>query len=346
MRNVWKKSFCVLLGIAIMQAAGVAYSESDGAVPPTPALSFEAIEINLGPVYAGDMVTANFKFINAGPDELAIEKIDSSCGCLIPEGATRAYAPGEPGEIVVSFDASEAGTTGRIKKDIIVYSNDKAKPRTVLSLRAFIYTVEGGVPYEPATLNLGAVPVETSKTVNIILHENSEGGIIIEKVEVPEGFLYSLESSGDGDGIRQVVGISNKPAASLGPVSGTVKIHTNNKIQPVLEVPVTLDVIGQISIEPSRVFFGVVTRGEKSKKTVRLSSSDKPFSVLDASSDLEFLQISQTSKDAEDNHLLSISLADNASPGRFKGSITIKTDNKYQPEISILVLGTISDPQE
>jgi len=128
----------------------------------------------------------------------------------------------------------------------------------------------------------------------------------------------------------------------LGPLSGRLKIHTNNEVQPVLEIPVSLDVVGEIAVEPSRLFFGLIKQGGEAKKTIRLSSSNRSFKILRVFGDLEFVRISQTSEAAGSNHTLTATIEGDAPPGRFKGTITILTDNKYQPEIKVSVIGTVS----
>lgn len=332
MRNIMKLLFFALFGIMVGSTNAIA----------GPALSFETTDLNLGPIYAGEIVEAGFKFVNNSDEELVIEKIASSCGCVVPEDAARSYAPGETGEISVQFDPSEAGTTGRVKKDIIVYSNDPKNSRVILSLRSFIYTIENGVPYEPATLDFKTIPVETSKTMTVTIYGEPFGQTVIEKVIIPEGFTYSLESIADESGVRRLVKISNNLRSQIGRVSETLSIHTSNKAQPVLRIPISLNIIGEISVEPSRLFFGHIFQGNEARKTVRLSSSNSSFNILEVTTDLQFIQISREKETASETQTLTAYVKGDAPPGRFKGTMTILTDSKYEPEIRIPVIGRVS----
>jgi hypothetical protein len=55
------------------------------------------------------------------------------------------------------------------------------------------------------------------------------------------------------------------------------------------------------------------------------------------------VRIEQDSKTASEKHALTATITSDAPLGRFKGIITILTDNKYQPKIEIPVLGTVTE---
>ena len=99
--------------------------------------------------------------------------------------------------------------------------------------------------------------------------------------------------------------------------------------------------MGEIAVGPPRLFFGLVKLGGDVQKTIRLSSSNKPFRILEINCDLPFIEIQQGSETEDSIHALTLNLKSDSPPGRFKGTITLRTDNQYQPEIEIPVLGTI-----
>ena len=73
-----------------------------------------------------------FGFKNSGTANLIIESVQPSCGCT---GATlgdkKEYAPGETGEIKVSFNTQ--GREGINSKTITITSNDKREPIKTIS---------------------------------------------------------------------------------------------------------------------------------------------------------------------------------------------------------------------
>lgn len=325
-----------------LAVAGLAYSETVEPLTGAPAITFDASEVDLGPVHVGQIATAGFTFASSGTADLVIEKTDSSCGCVIPEQVLRAYKPGEQGEIRVQFDPAQAGTTGRVKKDIVVHSNDQSNPQHVLSVRAFIYTIKDGVPYEPTALQFGDVPVTTSKTMTVTIYEDSSGQLDVSRMEAPKGFRCAIEKADGNEGVKWFAKLSNEPTATIGPVSGVLKVHTNNKVQPVLEIPISLNTLGEIAVAPSRLFFGSNARGTETQKTIHLSSSGKPFKILGVSTDLPFVHLRKETKGARTEHTLTAVVRKDAPAGRFEGTITIQTDNQYEAEIRIPIFGAVS----
>lgn len=66
-----------------------------------------------------------FYITNEGDYPLKINKIESVCGCTVPEWPKVAIPPGEKDSVLVTFDASELGLFHR---NVIVYSNSSSSP--------------------------------------------------------------------------------------------------------------------------------------------------------------------------------------------------------------------------
>ncbi|MFB6258558.1 MAG: DUF1573 domain-containing protein [Flavobacteriales bacterium] len=71
--------------------------------PPT-TIEFEKVEHDFGTVKAGGKVTKNFSFKNTGDKPYVIQKAKGSCGCTVPKYPKDPIAPGETGEITVSYN--------------------------------------------------------------------------------------------------------------------------------------------------------------------------------------------------------------------------------------------------
>lgn len=95
---------------------------------------FENETINYGKIAKGSDKVRVFKFTNVGNSPLIIEKIQSACGCTIPEKPEEPILPGEKGEIKVSYDTN---TVGGFSKMISIYSNAKTA-RKVIKIKGFV----------------------------------------------------------------------------------------------------------------------------------------------------------------------------------------------------------------
>jgi hypothetical protein len=104
---------------------------------------------NFGKVGPGKQYSCAFKFKNVGNDTLKIKRIQSTCGCTVPQLKKKTYTPGESGTIHVTFRTpAREGTTS---KRLYILSNDKKHAKFGLTVKA---TVEVKIEFKPKTLNL------------------------------------------------------------------------------------------------------------------------------------------------------------------------------------------------
>ena len=90
-----------------------------------PLIVFDTTVYNFGKILEGEQVSYKFDFVNAGKKDLVIEKIETSCGCTVPEYDKKPVKPGERGFVRVRFDSSNK--EGTVYKTVKVTSNCKDK---------------------------------------------------------------------------------------------------------------------------------------------------------------------------------------------------------------------------
>lgn len=86
-----------------------------------PVMKFAEESHDFGKAKAGDKVTYEFAFTNAGKSPLIITDAHASCGCTTPEWPKEPVMPGQGGKIKVTFDS--AGKSGLQDKQITVTAN-------------------------------------------------------------------------------------------------------------------------------------------------------------------------------------------------------------------------------
>ncbi|MHC4462568.1 MAG: DUF1573 domain-containing protein [Planctomycetota bacterium] len=117
---------------------------------PGPKITFEKIVHDFGEIGPKTNNSCEFKFTNTGVGLLKIGKIEACCGFSARlKGNKRDYEPGESGTVIVTFSASRF--RARITKYQHVNSNDKARPRIRLTVKAKIVPK---VSFQPERLNL------------------------------------------------------------------------------------------------------------------------------------------------------------------------------------------------
>ncbi|RLD21415.1 MAG: DUF1573 domain-containing protein [Bacteroidetes bacterium] len=88
---------------------------------PTTALNFGESSFDFGTIDEGEKVSHVYKFENTGKEPLVISNAKGSCGCTVPKWPKNPIAPGESGEILVTFNSK--GKTGKQTKRVTITAN-------------------------------------------------------------------------------------------------------------------------------------------------------------------------------------------------------------------------------
>ncbi len=100
-------------------------------------ISFNKTEHDFGRLIQGEKVIHIFRFTNTGDADLLISSVSASCGCTASKYTKETIAPGNEGQIEVTFDSS--GQKGVQNKTITVLCNGQPQT-TVLRLKAQVST--------------------------------------------------------------------------------------------------------------------------------------------------------------------------------------------------------------
>lgn len=86
-----------------------------------PKIEFAESTHSFGDITQGDKVEHVFAFSNTGTEPLVLSRVMTTCGCTAPSWPKEPIAPGEKGEITITFNS--AGKMGMQNKVITVVSN-------------------------------------------------------------------------------------------------------------------------------------------------------------------------------------------------------------------------------
>lgn len=84
---------------------------------------------NFGKLEAGEQIGFSFKFKNSGTGSLVIDSIQSDCGCLEISYPKENVLPNESNYVDILFNS--AGETGRVFRQIKVFSNGQEEPNVL-----------------------------------------------------------------------------------------------------------------------------------------------------------------------------------------------------------------------
>ena len=250
-----------------------------------------------------------FEIKNGGKSPLDLEFVSHTCKCTTVElngqdvepGAGATVKPGESAKVMLEWAAKVP--PGPFRHGATFRTNDPARDRLELMVEGDIVD---STTLSPSVLSFGSVSVGADGTAEMLVTSSLEPEVKIESTEVVDEKLAELidvrvedvpkaELPKDAEAAARVIA-TFKPKGTIGPFGGSLKMKTNLKRAPSIEVPIYGSVKGDISIfgagwnEPSGVLrlapttsaeglttrLSVSIRGDHAKATELKVESVKP----------------------------------------------------------------------
>jgi len=99
-------------------------------------MTFDEVSHDFGTITEGDVAKTTFTFTNTGKVPLLIVDARGSCGCTVPKFPKNVpIAPGEKGEILVSFDSNNKPN---LQQKTVTISANTASGRETLRIKALV----------------------------------------------------------------------------------------------------------------------------------------------------------------------------------------------------------------
>ncbi len=225
---------------------------SDTSADQLPVIEIPSLEHDFGTVNQGLKLTHDFIVKNTGASDLIIRELNPSCGCTAAVLEDPVLKAGAETAIRVSFDTT--GFIGTKSKTVRIYSNDPKNSSMVLRVKAHIVPE---IFTEPSSLEIFNVKkgdeVSVSFTVKSMNAEPVPFKDVISRSE------YIKVSSDIKDSGEVVVMVSLSQSIPPGKLRSRVVVRTNNPRVPVINVPVLIDVVRDLSLDHKSVNFGYVS---------------------------------------------------------------------------------------
>lgn len=148
-----------------------------------PILTVENPTHDFGEMGPNASAKCEYKFTNTGTALLKIDRVQSTCGCTVPELKKKEYAPGESGVVTVTFRAPTV--KGKVNKHLYIVSNDPKNPRFELGIKAEVVVK---VSIEPETIDL-RLDQENAGMSNIVVKSLDDKEFAIQSVTVARQVL-------------------------------------------------------------------------------------------------------------------------------------------------------------
>ncbi len=333
-----------------------------------PNIFFDEPVYNFGEVYINEEVEHVFVFQNRGTKDLIIKEIKASCDCLVLEESTKSVPPEMYGIINVIFRSDPY--PGTINETIRVYSNDINTP--VYSLKLLGETIED-ITTNPKYIRFGYVSKGEKAQAEVDIQPRPGFNLEIKDMISSNPFV-SIKYGKYEDKNKYVVEVTLKETAAIGVLKGNIHILTNSEKQNKMVIPFSGEVLGDIRLYPTHLYFGAIKKDSECVKSVFITLLKKKIKIEKIEVQPEFL-VSEIVTDprkniVEERHEILYSnfwevstdfpqkkivggkkvrlriltkVRKDAPVGEINGVIKVYTNSEIQPIINIPVSVTITD---
>lgn len=280
---------------------------------------------DFGTALQGSVLEHTFTVANKGNAPLHIRKIHPSCGCTAAVLDTDTIAPGEETSVKVSFNTT--GFQGYKVKTVRLYTNDPEQTSSLLKIQG---TVKADVQLDPAFIRFSDVRSgeQYSKNLTVTVEEASE--LKLTKIESRSEHMLVTEEDFSASGRRgKKLTVTLSEALPIGNFRSAVVVHTTSPRNPVLHIPVTARVEGDIHLSPSAISFGLVNGplNKSVSRTAKLTNRSKQnFHVLSVKSDNPSIQTGFSPIENGRAYEIKVSLR-KKSTGMIRARLKIATDH-------------------
>ena len=177
-----------LVGLALAAGAGLARVQA-----AAPRIVFDAEAQVFPEVENGTKVPAEFVVRNAGTADLVLADVRATCDCTRARAEPSVLPPGRSGKILVTLDTSYR--PGDLDKEVVVASNDPARPTVVLHLRGRVFQP---LTFKPAPLFLDGLAPGREAVTDVTLTNTGKRPATIRDIRAPE-WDVTIALTGKGD---------------------------------------------------------------------------------------------------------------------------------------------------
>ncbi|MBI4577023.1 MAG: DUF1573 domain-containing protein [Planctomycetes bacterium] len=308
-----------------------------------PDLVFERTVAEWGSVVQGERVSFAFRFSNRGASPLAIGRVQTSCDCTAAPLERRTYAPGESGELVVTFDSG--GRTDYQEQSVLVFSDDPGE-------------VTDGEPYVTRLVYKGEV-VQLVRAMPPAAyfpdHDLGREAVRLVRLTAGEGldpprfrvlgvesFSSHVQAEARPAGPAWEVEVRVLATAPLGPLRGEVVVRTDVERQPQLRLPVAAVVLGDLLVSPTEVYFGAQGREAPFPQPVVLATRRaEGLRVLEVLNPSRVFEVEVVPIQAARRYELWLRVRDDAAAGPFAERVRVLVDDADEPQVELRVVGEV-----
>ncbi len=355
--------------LAEAQPAQSGTSSVGGATSSEPVAKIEVPEdtYDFGRIESNSVVRHEFTVRNVGTAPLRISVGDSTCRCTVLNLDSADIPPGESRPVTLEFNGKDY--FGPVTQRATILTNDPARPQVTFTIKADVVKSIRVVPSEivfsrvvkmqPAVgeAKIYVFRDQPVQVKGVELANKDENSEFIELDVQPLAPEELTVEPGAKSGYRVTVRL--KPGLPLGPIQQKIRVLTDQKDMPELEIPLAGRVESDVNImgvgwDSSRgmLHFGRINRSSGAERRVMLRLTPLVGDNLKVEVDRtvpDFLQVTiEEPRYVEASLSLFVPITIRVPPGvgpanyfgldeAHAGKVILKTNHPDAPEVKILV---------
>ncbi|MGZ5476494.1 MAG: DUF1573 domain-containing protein [Thermoanaerobaculia bacterium] len=307
---------------------------------------------DFGTVPKGEKLDWSFVVKNTGNADLEILAARPSCGCTVAD-FDKIIKPGQSGKVTAHVDTTNFA--GPIAKAVTLDTNDPSTPSAQVTIHAIVKPYVEAHPAGFVRFNMlqGDTDVQT-----VTLYSEETEPFEILKVEVPQPWIkvdykkiedqsLAVPAVGrTGQNQYRVNITAGGPDAKIGPIAEKVHVVTNSKHSPDYWLSVSGVIRPTFRMEPTGVNFGEVAPTDSAAtRSVVLRSNNlkapETFVVNKVESSVPGVTAAVKPTQNKGEFEVTVQVAPNARLGEVDGNVTIYTNDKVNPVVTVPIKGTI-----
>jgi hypothetical protein len=316
----------LLAGLSVLVLTGSAFA---GATD-----YFTETSKDFGTTPRGPVLTHYFYFKNTSDKTVSLGAPRVSCGCVSASILKGQLQPGETTAVVAYMDTRKIPVANS-QRVVTVFVPFVAPVAEEVQLKVSA-TARDDLVMSPDTLAFGTVrkgqggkattKVTFFSDARWVVSEPSSSGLYIKPTV--------KEAKRVGGEVAYEVTAELDPACPAGNWTADIWVKTSALGMEKLRIPVTVNVINTIAVNPEAVTFGDVKVGEPSEQKVILQASSK-FKIVEVKgADDGEVKVEDTTPGAAPVHILRVTFTPKKA-GEHKKSIEIVTDSTEQPKVIV-----------
>jgi hypothetical protein len=294
--------------------------------------------VNFGEIEAGNKAEVVFSLKNEGDAVLEILEVHPACGCTAAMLDDSKIAPGKTGSLRATLETKNF--SGRQSKTVRIGTNDPGNRSVVLTLEG---TVLADFELDPARLYFGKVPHGGSPSKSVVIMARPGTDHQLKEIEA-SGKILSIREAPAANG-GKTLEVTLLPEFPLGFFSERVTVKTTSPKMPIISIPVSGLVEGDVTVVPPAVGLGLVEVPMKSALTQELKvmvPGPRQVKLLAAEPANPLIKTAVTEVEAGKQYTVSLTFPADIGEQTLQSEVKLVTDHSdpAQREIKVAVNGS------